>query len=165
MTPAPQLGIDANGILYLTYADQAANSSGMDIYLVKSVNGGAAWSAPVKLNDDGGAAHQYNPALSVSNGAVYVSWYDRRNDSKNCATDVYSTVSIDGGASFSANTRVTAASSNYDGNANGPGDYSGIASGGLTTSLPFWTSHKAADIAIETGTAGAFEVYTAPVQH
>jgi hypothetical protein len=171
MTPAPQLGIDGNGVLYLTYADKVGTgpvTSGMDIYLVKSANGGAGWSAPVKLNDDTGNAHQYNPALTVlpdTTGTVYVSWYDRRNDSKNCSTDIYSTVSTDGGATFSANTKVTSASSDYDGNPNGPGDYSGIAPFGFKTSFPLWCSHTATDIAKETGTAGAFEIYTAPVTH
>jgi hypothetical protein len=172
MTPAPQLGIDGSGAIYLTYADRAGTGpggTGMDVYLVKSTNGGVSWSAPVKLNDDTEGAHQYNPALAVtSTGTVYVSWYDRRNDPGNCSTDIYTTVSIDGGSTFSANTRVTPVSSNYDGNANGPGDYSGIAPLPLfppATSFPFWTSHLAADIARETGTAGAFEIYTAPVIH
>jgi hypothetical protein len=169
MTPAPQLGIDGSGALYLTYADNVGTgrtSSGMDVYLVKSVNGAATWSTPTKLNDDTGAAHQYNPALAVRlDGTVSVSWYDRRNDPNNCTTDIYSTVSTDGAATFSANVRVTPVASNYDGNPNGPGDYSGIAQAGLNTSYPFWASHLATDIKKETGTAGAFEIYTAPVIH
>jgi hypothetical protein len=122
----------------------------------------------MKLNDDTGSADQYNPALSVlSNGTIYVSWYDRRNDPNNCLTDVYSTVSTNSGANFSANAKVTLASSDYDGNPNGPGDYSGIAPqpSSLTTSFPFWASHLGSDISQETGTAGAFEIYTAPVSH
>jgi hypothetical protein len=168
MTPAPQLGIDGNGVLYLTYADQLSTSSGFDIFLVKSTNGGATWSTPTKLNDDAGAAHQYNPALTVvpdATGTVYVSWYDRRNDASNCLTDIYATVSTDGATTFSSNVRVTAAASNYNGNPNGPGDYSGIAAFGLNTSFPLWCSHLASDIAREIGTAGAFEIYTAPVSH
>jgi hypothetical protein len=172
MTPAPQMGIDGTGAIYLTYADQTSGgpTGNYDIFLVKSTDGGAHWSAPVKLNDDGGTTHQYNPALSVlpdTSGTVYVSWYDRRNDPNNCSTDVYATVSTDGGATFSANTRVTFTSSNYDGNANGPGDYSGNAPKPLsvTTSYPFWASHLLSDIGPQTGTAGGFEIYTSAVSH
>ena len=168
MTPAPQLGIDGNGILYLTYADDLGQGTGYDIFLVKSSNGGASWSPPIKLNSDTGKPHQYNPAVSVlpdTTGTVYVSWYDRRNDANNCTTDIYATVSTDGGATFSANSRVTPTSSNYNGNPNGPGDYAGNAPSGMTTGLPFWCSHLASDIAKETGTAGAFEIETAPVSH
>ena len=168
MTPAPQMGIDGNGNLYLTYADDIGQGTGYDIFLVKSSTGGGSWSGPLKLNGDTGKAHQYNPAVSVLHdtmGTVYVSWYDRRNDANNCTTDLYATVSTDGGATFSANSRVTTNSSNYDGNPNGPGDYAGNAPSGTTTGFPFWCSHLASDIAQETGTAGAFEIDTAPVSH
>lgn len=171
MSPAPQMGIDGNGVIYLTYADKVGTgqtNSGYDIFLVKSSDGGAHWSAPVKLNDDATNRHQYNPALSVlpdTTGTVNVSWYDRRNDASNCSTDIYATVSTNGGASFSANVRVTPVSSNYDGNPNGPGDYSGNAPFGTNTAMPFWCSHRASDIANETGVAGAFEIYAAPVIH
>jgi hypothetical protein len=171
MTPAPQMGIDSSGNVYLTYADQLAGgrTGSYDIFFVKSTDGGTHWSVPVRLNDDKTSTHQYNPALSVlPNGTLNVSWYDRRNDpTNNCATDVYAAVSTDGGATFSANTRVTPVSSDYDGNPNGPGDYSGNAPFGFSTilSFPFFCSHLATDIAKETGTAGAFEIYTAPVSH
>lgn len=174
MTPAPQMGIDGNGAIYLSYADKlgggrpGTGGTGYDIFLVKSTDGGAHWSAPKKLNDDTGSAHQYNPAISVlpdTTSTVYVSWYDRRNDSGNCLTDIYSTVSIDGGASFAGNARVTPISSNYDGNPNGPGDYSGNAPVGTNSSFPLWCSHLQTDINQETGTAGGFEIYTAAVAH
>ena len=98
-------------------------------------------------------------------GTVYASWYDRRNDTNNCTTDVYATVSTDGGATFSANRRVTPVSSNYNGNPNGPGDYSGNAPSGTTTGFPLWCSHLQSDINKETGNSGAFEVDTASVSH
>jgi hypothetical protein len=166
MGPSPQLGIDGNGVLYLSYADMGG-TTGMDVLLVKSSDGGATWSQPIKLNNDTGGAHQFNPALSVlpdTSGTVYVSWYDRRNDPNNCSTDVYTTTSIDGASTFSANARVTSASSNYDGNGNGPGDYAGNASLG-SSNYPFWSSRTTADASKQTATAGAFEVYTGAVAH
>src|SRR5207244_10657711 len=82
------------------------------------------------LNDDSGSAHQFHPTLSVDSGSggdrITVTFYDRRDDPSNCLAHVYSTVSTDGGTSWSGNVRLTDSNtqSNFDGNPNGPGDYS-----------------------------------------
>jgi hypothetical protein len=163
MTPAPQLGIDANGTLYLTYADDNGTGN-FDVYLVKSTTGGASWTVPIKLNDDVGNAQQFNPALAVQpNGTIYVSWYDRRDDPNNCLMHIYATVSTDGGASFSPNVRVTTTASSYDGNANGPGDYSGNAAFGPGSSYAFFCSHTSSDISQQSGNAGGFETYAGTI--
>jgi hypothetical protein len=74
-------------------------------------------------------ADQFHPTLSVeSNGVggdkVTVTFYDRRDDPSNCLAHVYATQSSDGGVTWSANVRQTSIQSNFDGNPNGPGDYS-----------------------------------------
>ncbi len=53
-----------------------------------------------------------------------VSFYDRRDDGADCLAHVYATQSTNGGGSWSANVRLSGAPSNFDGNPNGPGDYS-----------------------------------------
>ena len=100
-----------------------------------------------------------------SNGAggdkVTVTFYDRRNDSKNCQSQVYATQSTDNGATWTANVVQTSASSNFDGNANGPGDYSSstpFASG----VWPFFSDHRSTNG--QTSSGGAFDVYTVKVQ-
>jgi hypothetical protein len=163
--PAHALKVGPSGALYLVYADPVANR-GFDILLTKSTNGGATWSSPVVLNDDTGSADQFHPTLSVEAGnggadKVTVSFYDRRDDANNCSAHVYATQSTDGGAMWSANVRLTSASSNFDGNPNGPGDYSSSTpfSGGVS---PFFSDHRTSNP--QTSTGGAYDVYTAGIQ-
>lgn len=106
------------GNLYVIYGDKAEGSASntADVFLRVSENGGANWSAPVKVNDDGLANRvQFHPALAVdpSNGHVYVAWYDARNSSTNKAVEIYAARSSDCGASFEANVRVTFPSSDF----------------------------------------------------
>jgi hypothetical protein len=167
--PAHALKVGPTGALYLVYADQiggGTTNKGFDILLVKSTDGGAHWSAPITLNDDTGASHQFHPTLSVeSNGAggdkITVSFYDRRDDPANCLSHVYSTQSTDGGVTWTANTRRTSAQSDFDGNPNGPGDYSS-STPGLGFVFPFFGDHRAANP--ETAPGGRFDIYTVRIQ-
>jgi hypothetical protein len=56
--------------------------------------------------------------------------------------------------------RETSASSNFDGNPNGPGDYSSSTPFSLAV-WPFFSDHRAANP--ETAPGGAFEIYTVDV--
>jgi Neuraminidase (sialidase) len=160
--------VGPSGTLYLVYADPVTsgqNGRGFDILLTKSTNSGASWSAPVVLNNDTGASDQFHPTLSVeSNGAggdkVTVTWYDRRDDPANCLANVYGTVSTDGGATWAANVRLTSAASNFDGNPNGPGDYSS-STPGATDVWPFFSDHRTSNP--ESASGGRYDVYTAPL--
>jgi hypothetical protein len=156
--PAHALKVGPSGALYLVYADPV-QGRGFDILLVKSTNGGTTWSAPVRVNDDAGSQDQFHPTLSVeSNGAggdqVTVSFYDRREDPANCLANVYATKSVNSGATWSANVKLTGAPSNFDGNPNGPGDYSSSSPFGTRGVFPFFSDHRAGD----------FEVYTATIK-
>ncbi|MCA1812648.1 MAG: hypothetical protein LC624_01700, partial [Halobacteriales archaeon] len=76
-----------------------------------SHDGGATWSAPMKVHDDGVSGRvtdHFMPAVSVGpDGTVDVSWYDRRVDPQNHLFDVFYTYSTDGGTTFAPNLRVT----------------------------------------------------------
>lgn len=150
--PAHALKVDSNGVLHLVYADPA-QGGGFDILYVRSTNGGANWSAPVRLNDDSGAADQFHPTLALSGTTLTVSFYDRRDDGANCLAHVYATRSTDGGVSWGANIRASSVASNFDGNPNGPGDYSSAAAHG-TKVLPLHSDHRSSD----------YEVFTYPLQ-
>ena len=155
--PAHHLMVGPSGTLYLVYADNVSGR-GYDMLFTKSSDQGATWSTPVTVNDDSGPAHQFHPMLSItSNGAggdkVAVTFYDRRDDPQNCLSHVYGTVSTDSGTTWSANVRLTTASSNFNGNPNGPGDYSSSTFIG-SSAWPFFSDHRAAN----------FEIYTAPLQ-
>lgn len=101
-----------NGTLYATFTDYSAgeNVNASDIWVSRSTNNGATWSAPVKVNDDGIAGRvQFHPFLQVdqSNGNVVVVWHDARNSSTNRAIDYYASRSTNCGVSFEANTQVS----------------------------------------------------------
>jgi hypothetical protein len=114
--PLPSIAVDPSsgstrGYVYVTYpvrADKAPDRA--DIVLARSIDGGATWNTR-KINDDETAAEQLLPSVAVAqDGAVAVSWYDRRNDLVNLSlVDVYAAVSTDGGNRFAPNRRITEA--------------------------------------------------------
>lgn len=89
------------GALYLNWCDQRNGESNTDVFLMKSMDGGETWSEPTKVNQDNSEKHQFFTWLDVdqSTGNLYFVYYDRRNQTDN-QTDVYMTVSKDGGATF-----------------------------------------------------------------
>jgi hypothetical protein len=113
-----------NGRAYLVYTDApAVGSSDTNIFVRTSDDNGNTWSAPVRVNDDTGTNSQFLPAIAVdqTTGAVGVSWYDARNDVlggsgntdgvANDEAQLYASVSVNGGANFLANVRVSAGTS------------------------------------------------------
>jgi len=124
-----------------------------------STNGGATWSSPMVVNDDGdaGGRDHFFPALAVGpDGVLHASWYDRRQ-SLNCANPfLYNELygfSTDWGQTWSRNARVSTASSDpanpmYNSSQPDPlalfiGDYSGIAvAADNSIVMPAWTDAR-----------------------
>jgi hypothetical protein len=80
-----------------------------DILLSRSTNGGASWSAPVRVNDDPITlkVDQLMPAAEVDrDGNLFVFFYDRRGDPRNFLIDAFVAVSRDAGVTW-RNRRVT----------------------------------------------------------
>jgi hypothetical protein len=80
-----------------------------DVLLTRSLDGGATWSGPVRVNDDDIALgiDQYMPALDVDrSGTVWVSFHDRRRDTRNLLIDTFVAKSKNGGLDWT-NTRAT----------------------------------------------------------
>lgn len=80
-----------------------------DIKFSKSTDGGATWSAPVRVNTNPAPSvtDHFEPALAVGSGRVAICFYDRRNDPRNFLIDRFCANSTDGGATWS-NARITA---------------------------------------------------------
>lgn len=138
------------GTLYCSWMDETA-TNGTDIFVARSTNLGATWSAPERVNDDptGVRKDQFNQWLSVdpASGSINLSWNDARNDPADVKTDIFFAQSTNGGASFASNVKVTtamtdesAANPNADAG-NQYGDYEGIvAFNGIIH--PIWTDGR-----------------------
>jgi len=80
-----------------------------DAFLVKSTDGGATWSAPVRINNDDIrlGIDQWFPAVDVDrSGVLWTVFHDRRRDERNVLIDTFVARSTDGGATWT-NTRAT----------------------------------------------------------
>jgi hypothetical protein len=143
----PIMAVGPRGEIYITYADYnplragTPDEDGMqaDIKLVKSLDGGATWSAPVRVNQDETNADQFQQYLRVTpRGQLDVSYFDRRLDRPdppdhpgNFFIDTFLSRSNDGGATWK-DSRVSHDS--WDPSINPPisgsgefiGDYQGL---------------------------------------
>jgi hypothetical protein len=137
------------GTIYVCWSDQRNGADNTDIFLVRSLDGGASWSVPTRVNDDTTATQQFFVWMTIdqSTGYLYFVFYDRRGTVGD-ATDVYCGRSTDGGQTF-ANFKVSDSSFTP---INGTffGDYINIAAAGGrvypiwmrldTTRLSVWTA-------------------------
>jgi hypothetical protein len=107
----PRIDVDqTNGNVYIAYASRPGHGDSGDAFFVRSTNGGASWSAPLRINDDPGDNDQFFPDIAVnSEGTIMAIWYDKRRDPNNIDMTVFMSVSKDGGVSFGPNMAVTPA--------------------------------------------------------
>ena len=99
----PQVGLDEKRhTLYVTWSD--FRNGDVDVFLAKSTDGGAHWSAPKRVNDDPvhDGKDQFFQWMAVDpvNGDVYVQFYDRRDDPENRKTRITLARSTDQGRTF-----------------------------------------------------------------
>ncbi|MEA2143605.1 MAG: hypothetical protein QOI64_2035 [Solirubrobacteraceae bacterium] len=145
---------DANNIAgkdYKAGGDGPGPSSGSDIVLFKSTNGGRSYSRPVRVNQDAGNgdADQFQPWMAVTpSGQVNISFFDRRNDPANYFIDTWLARSEDGGRTFT-DRRVSQRT--WDPAVNAPtstsgkfiGDYQGLVADD-EVAIPFWNDTQLA---------------------
>src|SRR5436305_5693839 len=166
-----------NGRVYLVYTKEQKNESdNTDVNVRYSDDGGASWSAPVRVNDDSTVNSQFLPkiALDPTTGRIAVVWYDSRNDLgtggpgdtdglPNDDAQLWGAFSSDGG-SFSPNVQISAGTSNSADANNGIdyGDYSGLAYyGGVAH--PAWADNSNSTGNTPDGALHQLDVYTAAV--
>ncbi len=128
-----------NGTIYINWSDQRNGVLNTDVFIIKSTDGGATWSNPLKVNSDTTVSHQFFNWMSIdqTTGYIYVAFYDRSNYTANSdSTDVYLAFSKDGGNTFQ-NFKIN--SSSFVPNSNSFfGDYINIsAHNGVVR--PIWT--------------------------
>ena len=102
----PEPAIDPNtGQLYVVWQDSRFNGGNFDeVALSTSTNGGATWSAPIRVSTPTGRP-AFTPAIIVNSaGTVGVTFYDFRNlaagNTTTLPTDYWFKTSTNGGASF-----------------------------------------------------------------
>ncbi len=115
----------------------------LEVYFVRSTDGGSTWSAPLRVNDDRRTnnAWQWFGTMSVAqNGRIDVVWNDTRHsltDSR--ISETYYAYSTDGGMSFSKNIQLTPAWNSHVGwpDQNKIGDYYHMISENATAALAY----------------------------
>jgi hypothetical protein len=165
-----------NNRVYMMYTDEVVNEGNdTEIYVRTSINDGATWTAPVRVNDDplGPIRSQFLPyiALDRTTGTVGVSFHDARNDNgvpgsggtntiPNDDSEYYASYTTDGGATWSVNDRLSGGFSNADAANNGVdyGDYVGTdAHGGKYVGM--WADNANCDGTNANGTLAQFDLY------
>jgi hypothetical protein len=101
---------------YLVWQDVSTiANSGSDVMFARSTNGGVAWSAERIIDDPAGEiSSSFTPALAIDpkgpgtgDDVVAIAWEDRRQ-----GTQIFTSVSSDGGASFAAAVRASSDANN-----------------------------------------------------
>lgn len=136
------------GRLYCAYADEIVNEDdNFEIFIRYSDNNGQTWSPRIRVNDDAGVNSQFFQSIAVDpvTGAVFLGWYDARNDlgdgngadtdnAPNTDVEYFGTISTDGGLTWDTNVRISDGSSNQIRDLFDPGndfgDYTGVAAYG-----------------------------------
>lgn len=99
-----------SGWVYILANVHPPGSDPFDIHFVRSEDGGATWSEPVRINDDppGNNAWQWFGALAVApNGRLDAIWNDARDDLGGFDSALYYSYSKDGGVTWSANEAIS----------------------------------------------------------
>jgi hypothetical protein len=156
-----------NGRLYLVYTNETPDESNdTDIFVRRSIDNGANWSAAVRVNDDAGTRAQILPEMAVdqTTGFIGVSWHDARNDAGNNNTQFFGAFSTDGGVTFRANVQISAGTSNEDtaGGVVEYGDYTGAAFVAQDY-YPVWSDNSNSTGDNPAGANGTFDMYTSRV--
>jgi len=117
------------------------------IWFSRSTDGGATWSARVKLNNQSGLNDQFNQFLAVdeTNGTLGAIYYDTVSDPNRKKVDVYYQMSSDGGVTWQTPVKVTTAMTDETvsgaDSGNQFGDYNSL-SGYGNSFFPSWTDRR-----------------------
>ena len=119
----PGVGVDPHGAaIYVSWSDYT--NGDIDVFFSRSTNGGRTWSPPMRVNSDPvhNGADQFFQWMAVDpiTGAIYLQFYDRRDDPRDRKTGVTLARSTDGGRTFTNYAWTSAA---FDGHDVRLGDY------------------------------------------
>lgn len=121
------------GTVYLLSSIVRTDNGNLDVIFSRSVNQGATFSSPIRVNDDAlaqGHFHWFAVMNVAKNGRLDCVWLDTRNDVNRNLSQLYYSYSLDGGTTWSANEAISPAFNPLIGypQQNKIGDYMGIIS-------------------------------------
>ncbi|MEZ5195906.1 MAG: PKD domain-containing protein [Bacteroidales bacterium] len=147
----PVMAVDISGganngniyVIWTNIGSPGVNSGTAGVYMIRSTNGGTAWSSPIKVNQGSGTAYQPWITCDSETGALAVVYYDNRNTASADA-EAWVSYSLDAGNTWT-DMRVSDVSftpTPISGLAGGyMGDYLAItAKGGRV--YPCWTDNR-----------------------
>ena len=107
---------------------------------------GVTWSDPARVDDDAVGYDDWLPEVAAgSDGCVYATWFDHRDDTYGSRCNTYASRSCDGGVTWAANTPVSDAQGNFTTSgtniAPNMGDYSHLTNSG-TRIVPVWADAR-----------------------
>lgn len=104
-------GGPSNGNVYLLASVDPSGPDPLDVMFARSIDGGATFSPPVRVNDDAGTdGWQWLGTMSVApNGRIDAVWLDTRADPGGFDSELYYASSTDGGVNWSANVALSPA--------------------------------------------------------
>jgi BNR repeat-like domain len=120
-SPQMALAIDARDRVYVLWNANNAKYAVQRMYFARSTNGGATWSAAQEVSLAPLGSNNLFPAMAArGNGDVRIAWMDDRNgfdtgnDDPNARWNVYYRSSADGGATWSAEAKLSQWVDGYD---------------------------------------------------
>jgi len=142
----PSLDVAPDGTVYIAYGARTAKLSAdpADVYLVASIDQGATWGMPSKINDDTGQTGQFFAWIKVSSdNLIHIIWGDQRLDPAGLGYDIFYATATRSGitVSVSANVRVTDVGTDPLETIGFVGDYFNLAVSGSQT-YPVWTDGR-----------------------
>lgn len=161
--PCPHIAAGKTpGALFVTWTGNGlppALAAGFDVWVAKSTDNGATWSAPTAINPGSSAtAQQYYSSIAVNeDGEICLSYYDRTDDPNGLLTDYVVAYSFDEGNTFTAANKVTSSPTDFEvvGDLNGEfgiGEYTQVVCT-PNIAIPVWSDGRTND--------GNIEIYAA----
>jgi len=150
-------GTPGYGNAYAVWEGRSSGAASSDdvIMLSRSTDGGASWSAPIRVNQTPGGAAAFTPAVHVAaDGTVGVTYFDLRSNTAAAGlpTDYWIVHSHDGGLTFGSEAHLNGP---FD-SATAPvsrgyflGDYMGLSSVG-NRFVPLWVAANSGNTANRT---------------
>ena len=110
----PKLAFGRNGETYVSWTQSGDQPFSGHVRFARSLDDGRTFGAPLTVNDNlDPISHRFDSLLVAPDGKVHLAWLDKRDSAaaqqrgeKYSGISLYHAVSHDGGATFSANTRL-----------------------------------------------------------